>query len=155
MQVPGDEVVGVIAVGDHFMAATRPVLVRGVVRRATMRRGAGVGIRIRDLDHVLVDVALVSVMHMPVVQVIDVPGVRYLRMRTARAVRMIVFFMNRMCHDLSVASTQATRQKYATSSQICLAMGPSVDPSAPSAKQLATAAAAPVCIPTRRVSNRP
>jgi len=69
---------------------------------------------------VLVDVALVRVMHMPVVQVVDMPGVLYLRVSTVRAVRMLVLFMNRMCHDLSVASTAGTRQKYALGLQICL-----------------------------------
>ena len=67
VEVPRDKVVGVIAVGDHFVAATCPMLVRRVMSGTTMRRGAGVGICARDFDHVLVDVPVVSVMHMPVV----------------------------------------------------------------------------------------
>ena len=106
VQVPSDKVVGVISMGDHFMAATCPMLVRCVVRRTTMRRAAGVGICARDLEHVLVDVAVVSVMQMPVVQVVDVPGVLYLRVSTVRAVRVIVLLMNRMCHALSVTSSR-------------------------------------------------
>lgn len=44
MEVPGDEVVGVIAVRDHLMAATRPMLVPCIMSGACMRRGAGVRI---------------------------------------------------------------------------------------------------------------
>jgi hypothetical protein len=106
VKVAGDEVVGVIAVGHHFMAAASPMFVRRVMRGAAVRRRARGGIRAGDLEHVLVDVAIVSVMHMPVVQVVDMPGVLYLRVSTVCAVHMIVLLMNRMCHDLSVASPQ-------------------------------------------------
>ena len=106
VEVPRDKVVGVISMGDHFMAATCSMLVRCIVRSTTMRRGARVGICARDVERVLVDVAIVSVMHMPVVQVVDMPGVLNLRVSTVSAVRVIVLLMNRMCHDFSVASTQ-------------------------------------------------
>jgi len=106
VEVPRDKVVGVISMGDHFMAATCSMLVRCIVRSTTMRRGAHVGICARDVERVLVDVAIVSVMHMPVVQVVDMPGVLNLRVSTVSAVRVIVLLMNRMCHDFSVASTQ-------------------------------------------------
>ena len=122
VEVPRDEVVGVIAMGDHFVAATCPVLVRGVVRGATMRRGAGVGICARDFDRVLVDVAIMNVVQMPVVQVIDVARVLYFRVRAAGAVRMLVFFVDGMCHDSSIKSTLGTGQKYALGLQICLAL---------------------------------
>jgi hypothetical protein len=107
VEVPRDNVVGVISMGDHFMATTCPMLVRRIVRSTAMRRGARVGICARDVEHVLVDVALVRVMHMPVVQVVDVARVLDLRVRAAGTVRMLVLFMNGMCHEPSVASTQA------------------------------------------------
>jgi len=103
VQVSRDKVVGVIAMWDHFMPATCPVLVRGVVRCATMRRGAGLGICARDFDCVLVDVAIVNVMQMPVVQVVDMARVLHFRVRAAGAVRMLVFFMDGMCHGVSLA----------------------------------------------------
>ena len=105
VEVPCDKMVGVVAMGDHFVAATCPMLVCRVMSGTTVRRSASVGICARNLDHVLVDVTIVCVMHMPVVQIVDMPGVLHLGMGTVRAVRMIVLLMNRMCHDLSVAST--------------------------------------------------
>lgn len=102
VEVPGDQMVGVVAVGNHFVAAACPMLVRRIVRSTTMRGGAGVGICARDLDHVLVDVAVVSVMHMPIVQVVDMPVVLHLRVRAVGAVRMLVLFVNRVCHNRSV-----------------------------------------------------
>lgn len=44
MEVPRDKMVGVIAMGDHFVPATCPVLVCRIVAGTTMRRAAGVGI---------------------------------------------------------------------------------------------------------------
>lgn len=52
----------------------------------------------------LVDVAIVSVMHMPIVQVVRVARVLHLWVRAASVVRVLVLFMNGMFHDLSVAS---------------------------------------------------
>jgi len=103
VEVARHEMVGVVAVGNHFVPATCPVLVRRIMSVTAMRRGAGVGIRARNLDHVLVDVALVRVMHMPVVQVVDVARVLHLRMRAVRTVRMLVLFMNVVCHGVSLA----------------------------------------------------
>jgi hypothetical protein len=120
VEVARDKVVCMIPVRHHLMAAACPMLVRRVVRGATMRCRAGVGIRARDLEHVLVDVALVSVMHMPIVQVVDMPGVLHLRVSTVCAVHMIVPLMNRMCHDLSVTSTHVRYKKSATGLQVGL-----------------------------------
>jgi len=44
MEVPGDEVIGVIAVRDHLVTATRPMLVPCIMSGTGMRGGAGVGI---------------------------------------------------------------------------------------------------------------
>ena len=121
VQVSRDKVVGVIAMGDHFMPATCPVLVRGVVRCATMRRGAGLGICARDFDCVLVDVAIVNVMQMPVVQVVDMARVLHFRVRAAGAVRMLVFFMDGMCHDSSIESTQVYGKNTRLACKSCLA----------------------------------
>ena len=110
VEVSRDEVVGVIAMGDHFMAAACPVLVCCIVRLTTMRRGARVGICARDFDRVFVDVALVNVMQVPIVQVVGVPRVLNLRVRAAGAVRMLVLFMSGMCHNLSVAPSRAQRK---------------------------------------------
>lgn len=72
MQVPGDEVVDVIAVRYRFVTATRPVdMALGVTRAGVRRRARGRIGRV-DLDDALVHVAIVDVVEVAVVEVVDV-----------------------------------------------------------------------------------
>lgn len=75
MQMPIDEIVDVIAVRHRVVPASRPVHVPRLVPATTVLRRAAVGIALRHLDHVLVDVILVRVMQMTVVQIVDVIAV--------------------------------------------------------------------------------
>jgi hypothetical protein len=54
VEMPTDDVVRMVAVGDRFVTAARPVLMRTIVGRARMTVCASVGIRARDGDLVVV-----------------------------------------------------------------------------------------------------
>ena len=86
MEVTVDDVVDVIAVRNGVVPAGRPVLVRGGVRSAGVRRRAGRRIRGAHFDHVLVHVIAVHVVKMAVVGVVPVPFVRDGRVTAAGAV---------------------------------------------------------------------
>jgi hypothetical protein len=73
--MPVNQVVGVIAVRDRFMSATRPVFVLLVVLAAIVPWRAVCRIHGAHLDLVLLDAALAHVVQVAVVQVIGVLGV--------------------------------------------------------------------------------
>ncbi len=77
VQVPVDEVVGVIGVRHGVVPAARAVVVREVMRRADVPQRALRGVGGCDAHGVLVDVIAVRVVHVPVVQVIRVALVFY------------------------------------------------------------------------------
>ena len=68
VQVPVDDVVGVVAVSDRVVPARRTVDVILVVGAGAVRRRACRGIRSADDERVLVDVARVRVVQVPVVE---------------------------------------------------------------------------------------
>jgi hypothetical protein len=72
VQVAVDEVVDVIAMRHRLVPAARPVLMPRLVPLAAMLGCAAVGVLVRHLDHVLVDVIVVRMMQVTVVQVVDV-----------------------------------------------------------------------------------
>ena len=68
VQVPVDDVVGVVAVSDRVVPARRTVDVILVVAAGAVCGGACRGIRSADDERVLVDVARVRVVQVPVVE---------------------------------------------------------------------------------------
>ena len=75
VQVTIDEVVYVIAMKNHLVAAARAVDVIRVMTRAMMLRRAPVGVLFADLKRVLVAVTLVRVVKRTVMQVVNVVAV--------------------------------------------------------------------------------
>ncbi len=53
MEVPGNQIVDVAAVGNRLVAAVRPVNVPGLVAAARVAGGANVGIVLADHDRML------------------------------------------------------------------------------------------------------
>lgn len=84
MQVAFHEIVDVAAVRDRFVSATCTVCMLGVVRTTRVARGASRRIRLSFCEDMFVDVALMSAVQMPVVQVIDVTFMFDRGMPTAR-----------------------------------------------------------------------
>jgi len=90
MQVPLDEIVGVITVRHLLMTAIWSVLMAAGVRAAIMLGRTGRGVLSVNLDRVLVDVILVGMMEMTVVQIVDMTVVLDRGVAAIRAVSMIV-----------------------------------------------------------------
>jgi hypothetical protein len=66
VQMPRNEVVVVVAVRNRLVPAMRSVHVVLGVPRATVRRRARGGVHAADLEHALVDVTLVTAMHVAI-----------------------------------------------------------------------------------------
>lgn len=99
MQVPGDEVVDVIAMRNYLVTATRAVdMALGVTGAAVRRRARGRIGRV-DLDDALVHVAIVEVVKVPVVEVVDVVTMADGEVAAVGAVDVIVIGMNGVAHD--------------------------------------------------------
>lgn len=109
MQMPVDQVIGVVPVRHPLMAAPRPVVVARFMPGARVPGGAVGGIALVDGDHVFVDVALVRVVQMPVVEVVDVVTVLKggVPARGAMDVAVtVVGVMRVVSHGTSVAPTR-------------------------------------------------
>jgi hypothetical protein len=88
-----DEIIDMVPMGHHGMAATRAVNVASLVPATAMVGRTGCWVLLTDGDHVLVDVIVMGVMEMPIMQVVDMPLVFHREMPTARAVNMVVVFV--------------------------------------------------------------
>ena len=77
MQVPADEVVGVVTVRDRIVATSRAVRVRRIVRAAGVGGRARVRVLSADRDRTLVDVVVVDAVEVTVVKVVGVAVVRH------------------------------------------------------------------------------
>jgi hypothetical protein len=86
VQVPIDQVVGVVAVGNGRVAAVRAVLVGFLVTAAVVAWRASGRVRRADRQGMLLDLAGVRVMQMAIVQVIDVAVVQNPGVAAARTV---------------------------------------------------------------------
>ncbi|HEU4855105.1 MAG TPA: hypothetical protein VFS89_07450, partial [Nitrosospira sp.] len=71
MEVPIDQIVDVVAVGDSFMSAIRPVHMFLLVSRAFVGGCATVRIDLRYIYHMFIDMVPVRVMQVAIVQIID------------------------------------------------------------------------------------
>lgn len=99
MQVPGDEVVDVIAVRDRFVTAPRAVEVALGVTSAGVRGRAGGRIGRPDLEDALVDVPIVTVVEVAIVEVVDVVAVTDGEVAAGGAVDVLVIRMGGVAHD--------------------------------------------------------
>src|SRR5216684_8663589 len=77
MQVVSDAVVEVIAVRHRLVTAIGAMHMTGLMTAAAVVCRALVGIVVRHLDHVFVDMILVRVVQMPVMQVVDVAAMAH------------------------------------------------------------------------------
>jgi len=89
-----DQIVSMIAVRDGRMAATGTVNVVVLV----VYRSAGVGVGLPDLDTALVNVSFVVVMHVAIVQIVDVSVVADRCMAAIRSMGVIVPLMCGVFH---------------------------------------------------------
>jgi hypothetical protein len=91
VQVAVDEIVDVVPVRHRLVPASRPVDVPCLVPLAAVLGGAAVGVLLRHLDCMLVDVIGVRVMQVTVVQIVDVVAVtnRRVSARGAMLVRVV------------------------------------------------------------------
>ena len=72
MEMPVDEIIEMIAMGNGFVTASLSMLVVGPVAAAGVVRCATSGIGGTDLDAVLVDMIGVGVVEMSIMKVVDV-----------------------------------------------------------------------------------
>jgi hypothetical protein len=69
-----DKVIHMIPMRNAFMAATRPMLMFRLMSLTLMLGRAVLRVPRSDVDHMLIDVFAMHVVHMPIVQVIDMSG---------------------------------------------------------------------------------
>lgn len=96
MEVPGDQVVDMVSVGNGFMTASRTMDMRRLVPSASMFGRADLGIARAHLDGVLVDVVAVHAVQVPVVQVIHMVAMKNGLVAAAGPMYMSVSFVDRM-----------------------------------------------------------
>ena len=97
VQVAIHQVVHMVAVRHRGMAAARPVYVGRIVPRGAVRGRAAIRIRVRYLHAMFVDVVAVWMMHVAVVQEINVITMTDSDMAAAGPVNMIVMVVVRLC----------------------------------------------------------
>lgn len=107
VQVAVDQVAGVIAVGHGLVAAAGAVDVTGFVAAALVVGRAGGGVRLGDLDAVLVHVTLMGVVEVTVVQIVHVPVMLDGGVAAAFAVDVIVVGVLRAAHCSSFSLGRA------------------------------------------------
>ena len=100
MQVPGGEVVDVIAMRDRFVAATCAVDMALGVTSAAVRGRAGGRIGRANLEDALVHVAIVAVVDMAIVEVVDVVATTDGEVAAGGAVDVNVIRMGSVLHDV-------------------------------------------------------
>ena len=102
VQMSTDQVVAMIAVRDHLVAARTSMLVVCIVVVACVRGRTTLGVITRDLQTMLVHMALMSCVQMAVVQVVHMAGVADFGMGTARTVLVRVIAMRGVLHRRSI-----------------------------------------------------
>ncbi|MGA9725352.1 MAG: hypothetical protein WBQ86_23045 [Candidatus Binatus sp.] len=93
MKVSSHEIVFVTTMRNHFMSATSPMRVLGVMGAARMSRGTRGWIWATLSQGMLIDVPLVGAVKMPVMQIVDVTFVFHRGMAAAWTVGMGVLVM--------------------------------------------------------------
>jgi len=98
VEVPGHEVVLVVAVRYCFVTTTRSVAMGLFMLPTSVSRRAGDGISVTDVETMLVDVAFVGMVEVPVVQVIDMAAVTDAGMPTSGGVLVLVALVDVVVH---------------------------------------------------------
>jgi hypothetical protein len=93
MQMTIDQVVDVITVRHHFVAAIGPVHMPRRMTCAAVLRRAAIRVAGTDGNHVLIDMVAMHVMQMAVMQEIDVAVVTHRSVTTLRTVLVVVLGM--------------------------------------------------------------
>lgn len=96
VQVAIDQVIDVAAVGDGFVAASRPVNMASLMSSAGVAGSAGIGVVRADFDHMLVEVVAVGRVQVAVVQVVDMIAVEDGGVAASLSVHMGMISMNAM-----------------------------------------------------------
>ena len=91
MHMSTDDVIEVIAVRNAFMPAFRAVSVVAAMRSTLVVRRAGVGVRASDRNRVLVNMAVMEVMHVTIMKIVRVPLVGYSHVPAIRTMLVTVF----------------------------------------------------------------
>jgi hypothetical protein len=104
VQVPVDQVVGVVSVRYRFVAAGGAMFVGVVVGVAAVAAVAVLRIRARDPEDVFVDVCLVDMVQVPVVEIVDVSFVQYGGVPASGRVRMRVLVVCRVLGHRALTS---------------------------------------------------
>ena len=101
VEMPLDEVVGVIAMRNRGMAATGRVDVAGCVTLARVVRGTAGRVRRIDRDRAFVDVVAVYRVQVAVVDIVDVTAVLDGEMAAVGTVRVVVSSVRSVGHGKS------------------------------------------------------
>jgi hypothetical protein len=96
VEMPVDQIVHMVAMGHCLMTAARSVPVLAVMAAAVVVGRAALGIVRPDVDHVLVDMALMGMMEVPIVQVVHVIAMLDGDMPAIGPVAMRVILMDSM-----------------------------------------------------------
>lgn len=96
VQMPGHEIVDVIAVGHRLMPASRSMAMSGLILRSGFAGRTAVRVLFVDRNAMLIDVTLVRVMQMPVMQIVRVSFMVDGDVTAVRAVLVIVAGMDRV-----------------------------------------------------------
>lgn len=96
MEMPADQIVDVIPMGNGFVPASGAMLMGCVVSRAGMIGRAACRVHRAHLDHVLIYMIAVRLMEVPVVQVVDVLAVLDGNMSAAGSVNVGVALVDLM-----------------------------------------------------------
>jgi hypothetical protein len=109
MKMALHEVVDMITVRHGLVPATGTMDVPRLMAGAAVLRGAGVRVRPRHVDHVLVDMIAVWMVQMAVMQIIDMIVVSYGGVAASRAmqVRMVGVMGLRTLAHFSISSIKA------------------------------------------------
>jgi len=98
MQVAINEIVYVVAVRNRFMTAPWSMHMPWLVACTSMVRDAGIRIRVRHLNRVLVNMIPMGMVQMAIVQVINVTVMLYRRMTAVGAMFVGMIFVNVAAH---------------------------------------------------------
>ena len=100
VQVAGNQVIDMVAMGDGLVSAARAMLVSLLMTVANVIGSADRGVRGGYFDHMLVHMVLVDCVQVSIVEVVGVAIVLHGRMSAVAAVLMRMLFMDRVscCH---------------------------------------------------------
>lgn len=109
VEMAGNEIVGVIAVGNGFVSAAGSVFVAGLVVLTGVTAGAVLGILRVHGELMFVDVVAVHIVHVPVVQKAFMPFMHDCCVATTFAVFMGMTLMDFVAHESSVVEMVCQR----------------------------------------------